>query len=136
MKKQTRGEITGIDLSIFKNIKTKSKKCKSYQSCSAIGRLIASLSYYQLLNVKSVTNHQEIFINFVNNVYKHQKILNDFHHLQQEHGQQIHEIMEYITNNQSNLKQCNINECNYASRHYRVYKHENNFIRSIFKCIL
>ena len=114
------------DLSIFNDInKFPSSNCHDYKSCIAINRLLSALRYYQSLNLHSNQDHQNIFTNFVNEVYKHPLLIEDFHHVQKQHDQQLYDISNYVIK-AGLCQKCDIDLCQYSSRHYRVTNNDNN----------
>ena len=118
---------TEIDLNVFNNIEDQpSSKCEYFKSCIAFRRLIAALSYYQSLNVQLNEEHQNIYINFMNEIYQHSLVFQDLYHFMKVHGNKLHNIMEYTVNNNL-IRKCAINSCESASRHYRVNDQNENF---------
>ena len=65
-----------IDLSIFHSTECPKEECAAYESCISILRLISSLEYYSSLKVSQNKEDQDLFINFIKEVYTHQ-ILDD-----------------------------------------------------------
>ena len=122
-------QIASTDMTIFENIQQKGEpNCREFKSCIAINRLLSSLRYYQSLELQTSIDHQEIFTSFANEVYRHPILIQDFHHFQKEHDEQLQHIMEYAIANGLSTK-CNINTCNYASRHYRVKDSKKHHVR-------
>ena len=115
----TQTESKNIDLTVFNEIYTLNQNCFNHKSCVAIYRLLISLRYYSSFNLNSNQDDQNLFINFINEVYKHHLLIQDFHHLQNLHGEHINDIMEY-NQNKKFLTECTIQSCNFASRHYRI----------------
>ena len=107
------------DLSIFNHIKKPKEKCVDFRSCPCVHRLIMSLQYYSSLNVQGNKHEYDIFCNFSQEVYKITSVINDFHHLQEKHGKQIHGIMEFASG-EFKCSNCDINTCHFANRHYRI----------------
>ena len=108
------------DLTLFDNIEEHDlPDCKDFKTCPAIQRLLSSLRYYKSLQLQQNKDHREIFANFIKEVYKHSILNQDFHHFQKRHEHQLHEISEYAIEN-GICKDCNVNTCDHASRHYRV----------------
>ena len=105
---------TIMDLAIFHNSKYPDKECDNHESCISILRLISSLKYYSSLNVSQSTKDQNLFMNFIKEVYTHQ-ILDDYHHFSKSHGNSIQDILQFAKR-QGNLKSCNINQCAYSDR--------------------
>ena len=122
-----------MDLSLFKNtriVKTESyKTCKDFKKCIAIRRLLLSLRYYSSLNLKTNKDDQSIFISFVNEVYKQQLTIQDFYHLRMKHDDQIQDILNFAMKNGTFTGECDIDSCQFASRHYRV-DHDRTSIKS------
>ena len=56
------------------------------------------MKYYSILNIVNNKKHQDIFNDFINDIYGHQ-LLDDYTHLLNEHGQELQEIHESIINN-------------------------------------
>ena len=111
---------TSSDLSIFSNIdQYPSSDCHDYKSCIAIKRLSSALRYYATLNIQNNKHDQETFTNFVQEIYKHTLLIEDLYHFQKQHDHQLHEIMNYLINDKIH-KKCDIDSCQYSSRHYRV----------------
>eukprot|EP01084_Bolivina_argentea_P109283 195332_1 len=104
-----------IDLSIFENenkdelnIKCTNTNLKE-NKCAAINRITAALNYYSTLNINDNIEHQNLFTEFVNDIYD--QLLDDFIHLT---THQLEDINQEFT-------QCDVMRCEYTSRH-----HENN----------
>ena len=112
------------DLTIFDNVqKYPSTNCIDFKSCIAINRLLSALHHYSTLELNSNQNHQDIFTHFTKEIYKHPLLIQDFHHFQKQHDQQIHQIIKYAIN-RNICKECHIDSCVYASRHHRVQNDE------------
>ena len=109
------------DLSIFKDIQKLPKwDCKDYKSCIAIHRLLSALRYYSTLKLQSNKDHQEIFTSFINEIYKHPLLIQDFNHFQTRHSNhQLSDIIKYAKET-GLTSACDIDSCDYSSRHYRV----------------
>ena len=60
--------------------------------CGSIQRLIMALRYYQMLKIELNTNDMEIMTSFINTVYKHTILIQDFYHLIKCHDEQIFDI--------------------------------------------
>ena len=121
------------DLSIFddKQQAISDSKCdspSSYLSCINVKRLLFTLKYYQTLQVPNNKNGKEIFNNFVINNYKY-KIYDDFNHFTKYHQPQLEDVKQYAINNY-NLAFCDLNECKYADRHYKVDENRFNNINN------
>ena len=118
---------TTVDLSIFNNDQSLQSKCTDFKGCIAIRRLSSSLRYYSSLKLKTSTDDQNIFTNFITEVYKYSSLIQDFHHLQKQHNHQLHDVMNHVIEN-GIISKCDIDSCNFSSRHYRVKynkEHEN-----------
>jgi len=112
---------SSIDLSVFHNPQQRpSSDCTDYKSCIAINRLLACLKNYKALKLESSINNENIFSNFMNTVYKHDLLIEDFYHLMKNHDKEIYYIMKNINH------QCDIDKCLSSSRHYRVYNNNND----------
>mmetsp|Transcript_1526 Transcript_1526/g.1251 ORF Transcript_1526/g.1251 Transcript_1526/m.1251 type:complete len:102 (+) Transcript_1526:22-327(+) len=82
-----------IDLSIFANTEQEPpEECTDFKLCIALQRLLCALRYYTSLNICTNNDHQNIFLNFTNEVYKHPLLVQDFYHFQKQHNQQIYQI--------------------------------------------
>ena len=124
-----------IDLTIFNNEQkelddhmvfsdTCDKLCSIDDSfsdlCISLQRIIMAHNYYMLLDIQNNNDHQEIFIRFVNTVYK-TNILNDYEHLTKHHRNNIYEINNIITKTStlpSSHKPCKLKQCAATTRHY------------------
>ena len=105
------------DMSIFDNIEL--NNCEdNIESCQAINRLLSALKYYSILDLQHNKDHQNIFDNFIQEVYG-SRLLDDFYHLQSRHGHQIHDILTRAQKDNTFIA-CDINDCDFANRHYRV----------------
>ena len=93
--------------------------CKGFESCVSIERLLTCLKHYSAFKLKNNENDRRIFINYANEVYKHQLLIEDFDHFQRDHDKELYEIMNYAIENEPSSK-CDIESCDYASRHYRA----------------
>ena len=114
------------DLSIFNHIEQfASLNCADFKSCIAIHRLLAALRYYQSLKFQISENDREILTTFINEVYEARLLIQDFHHFQKQHDQQLYDIINYATKTHLLSKDCDIDSCDYASRHYRVENNNN-----------
>ena len=113
-----------MDLSIFKNDSQINKQCNKYESCICVLRLLSSLKYYATLNVSQKKEDQDIFMNFIKEVYT-QTILDDYQHLCKCHGHELEDILSFGIN-KFDLAPCNIDECAYSDRRYRVNNGNNN----------
>ena len=113
------------DLTVFNNNHPSSDDCTDFKSCIAIRRLLTSLRYYSSLNVITNDNDQAIFTHFINELYAHKLLIEDFHHLQGHHDDKICEIMDLVINNDL-FSECDIDSCDFASRHHRVSHRRND----------
>ena len=113
-----------IDLSIFRKTQP-SVYCKmDYKSCISIARLLSSLKYYTLLKPQQHQQNMYIFTHFMKDVYK-QRVIDDFRHLKQTHSHQLQEIMKFASEHY-HYNECALDECDFASRHYRIEGRDNN----------
>eukprot|EP01084_Bolivina_argentea_P039818 73585_1 len=81
-----------FDLSVFKE-EDKShsdSKCKEISQCPSISRLLASLKYYQMLNIIENDQHRDFFIGFMKDIYY--QLLDDNIHLIMVHNDKLREI--------------------------------------------
>ena len=101
-----------INLSIFKE---KNDRCRDFVQCSPINRLLNALKYYAMLDISNNQQQQEIFADFINNIYS-QQLLSDYTHLVTKHGQYLEKIHSSIINNKMFTK-CNIKRCDFTTRH-------------------
>lgn len=72
-----------IGLSVFNDEQSPQSNCTDFKACIAIRRLSCALRYYSSLKVKTSTDDENIFTNFINEVYKYSSLIQDFYHLQQ-----------------------------------------------------
>ena len=106
--------------SIYDNIPCEiPSNCKHFTLCKSIRRLLGALHNYTTLTLQSVQDDEEKFVNFANEVYKHQAMIQDFTHFQKYHDHQLFEIINYLLENEICPK-CDIETCGYATRHYRL----------------
>ena len=114
-----------LDLTIFKDIDpsststTTKTNCNSYLGCSAIQRLILSLSYFTKLNIFNNINNRDIFSDFMYSVYS-QQIHNDIFHLIKHHQGNLEDIYQNLLISKYNFTPCNLESCKNSNRHYRV----------------
>lgn len=99
--------------------KEQSIECKQPESinCLSIKRLLMALKYYSMLDVVNNKDDQNTFIQFINEIYIN--LLNDYIHLVTVHGNQLQELYQFITNSEV-FTNCNINHCQFTSRHHRT----------------
>ena len=111
-----------FDLTIFKNEQKPTivtGKCfEYYNKCITIKRLLASLSYYSVLD----KDNNDIFCDFMLSVYGPQ-IYDDYFHLTKYHQNQLKQIRNMLGSTK-----CELSSCNFANRHYRVYTTSSNNI--------
>ena len=111
-----------IDISLFTNIyqdPLSLAPCRDFKACIAIKRLLVALRYYQSLDVKSNEQHQNVFTNFINEIYQHPLLIQDFHHFTKKHCKKLYDVMKYAIDNKM-INQCQIETCENATRHYRI----------------
>lgn len=115
--------MSSIDLTVFHSIQLNTSKlrvyCHDFTSCIAIRRLVAALSYYQLLQVYSNKEDQYLFINFINEIYPFAWFMQDLYHFMKKHDDELYEIMYHYTDN-GFIKHCDIDSCQNATRHHRI----------------
>ena len=117
-----------IDLSVFHDIRKPNEDCTNFISCPCILRLLTALQYYSLIKLRESKDNHDILTNFINQIYKLVTVIDDFIHLQQNHGEQIYEIMNYALNKVGFIK-CSIQTCEFTDRHYQMiddHSHLNN----------
>ena len=85
---------SSIDSSIFSNQSQANDGCNDYKSCISIQRLLIALKYYTLLKPQQNIEKEEIFIEFMQDVYKEQ-VIDDLYHFTHIHGGELKKIMEY-----------------------------------------
>ena len=116
----TKDQDIDIDLSIFKAQTPEDctrEKRLSIDSCISLKRLFCAIKYYTLLNIENNQDHQNIFINFIQEIYNN--FLDDFTHVARVHANEIYEINQFLLNNKQ-FHACNVRKCLYTSRHHRV----------------
>ena len=101
------------DLSIFKNEYTVCTD-SDYSQCAAINRLDVALKYFSVLDVKNDSDHQNIFIAFIEEV--HHQILDDNNHLMLCHNDKLQEISDHIIGKE----ECAMNGCAATQRHFET----------------
>eukprot|EP01084_Bolivina_argentea_P111482 198878_1 len=107
-----------IDLDTFKDI---SNKCNQddnnddpIDSCKAVKRLVSSLKYYSMLDLTNNKDHQNIFSQFIGDIYT--IYLDDYSHLVQKHKN-----LEDINKAMIEMKEfgsCDILKCLFSTRHH------------------
>ena len=117
-----------IDLEVFKN--DAADQCNknnkfNVMNCSALSRLMATLKYFQVLNVNESKDDADIFEHFINEVYVPVKLVDDYTHLMEEHEEDIYDLNQWILSSLNNNKKCNIEKCQHTYRHYND-KNDNN----------
>ena len=116
-----------FDLSIFDGNTNKvcDKMCKINDSfddiCSELKRFITAHDYYVSLDVHSNYQDQQMFIKFINEIYRKERILNDYEHLLKQHKDNIYEINKLITKTSN----CKLSHCAASGRHYS--RHDRDF---------
>ena len=117
-----------FDLSFFESIEPQFDPCSQddIKECVVIKRLLTSLSYYShLINASmNESDHQMVFSEFMDTIYKH-KVYDDFHHFSFMHENEIESIMDLAVK-QYKLTQCDLSNCSYSDRHYRMNQRINN----------
>ena len=119
-----------IDPFIFEDINQHFEPCtNTYDNCIVIKRLLTTLSYYTHLDIDNNTNHQFIFNNFMDIVYKY-KMYDDFYHFTKYHQNEIESIMD-LAIKLYQLSECDITICIYSDRHFKInnseqYNKDNN----------
>lgn len=107
-----------LNLAIFNHHTTPSNNINhDYNSCVAIQRLLVSLKYYNQLKIENDRNDQDIFSNFMDEVYKHE-MFDDYYHLIQFHQSQLESIHD-LAINEYEIPECDVSKCNFANRHFR-----------------
>eukprot|EP01084_Bolivina_argentea_P032653 60446_1 len=94
---------TKVDLDTFKDTDNKCNQNindndNPIEACSAIKRLISSLKYYSMLKINTNIDHQNIFCQFIGDIYK--IYLDDYSHLIQDHNN-----LESINKQMINMKE-------------------------------
>ena len=118
-----------IDLTIFNHHSSPPIDINhDYQSCISIKRLLVSLKYYNQLKIENNSNNQEVFTNFMDEVYKHQ-VFDDYYHLIKFHQSQLEAILD-LALNQYGIPKCNVSECDFANRHFRTNKDKEAIINN------
>eukprot|EP01084_Bolivina_argentea_P111366 198727_1 len=97
----------------------------SIENCLSISRLVAGLKYYSLLDTLNNTQNVNIFNHFIQDIYKTKKVLDDFTHLVQKHGNDIKKIHQSLIKSNT-FKPCDVNKCSFSARHHRMDKNSNN----------
>ena len=109
------------DISIFNNIQQFTpSQCKDFKSCMATHRLLSSLQYYTSLKSQNTRESWTVFTNFSHQVYKNTLLIQDFYHFQKQHDQQLYHIAKYASDIGKSCGACDVDSCDYTSRHYRV----------------
>ena len=93
-----------------------SNKPNIIDGCDGIKRLIAAITYYQKLNVVDNQNDQEIFRNFIMNVYGN-NFLNDYNHLVHDHRNDLEEIYKELQDTKAIKCDEGIKNCQKSIRH-------------------
>ena len=117
------------DLSVFTNAHNTincNKTTNIINGCQALVRLVSALKYCSKFDVTQNENDQNIFINFMSTVYTN--FLNDYIHLIDTHSDQLQQIHEALRSDDTFIN-CNIDSCNYTSRHYRRERDQENNIK-------
>ena len=114
------------DLSIFQHIDANDIQCDKnsnniknpIENCQALNRLISALEYYSNLEIISNQIHQDIFMQFIDNIYS--QLLNDYNHLIRVHETDLEDINKWIIDPEFStfrIKECDLRTCNFTSRH-------------------
>ena len=111
------------DLTIFKTYNNQSiEQCSNdndsdiIEGCDALKRLITALKYYSKFDLIKNQNDQNIFSDFIFNIYGN--LINDYIHLIDHHSNQIQQISELLEKD-GNLFKCDFKTCKYTTRHYK-----------------
>eukprot|EP01084_Bolivina_argentea_P242283 406498_1 len=103
-----------IDLNIFKDDTVGYDECGT-SGCVAFKRLISALLYYSKLNVILNTNHADIFIHFMTEIYH--SFLDDYSHFVTRHQHQLEVIHRSLVENKR-FGHCDIMKCQFTVKHY------------------
>ena len=125
-KAHTKSHSSSVDLSIFLNDIKPYSSCRDFTSCISIKRLLLALKYDTVLRPQKNLQNKQIFINFMKELYKN-RLIDDLYHFKQCHSDKLNEIMVYSVEKYK-YRGCDLNDCEFANRHYRVnnINHNNN----------
>ena len=116
------------DLNIFRNKvdldQCQSNNIKQFEECDSLNRLFCALKYYTTLDVAENQNDQNIFMQFMKEIYH--VFIDDYTHLVTCHDHGIESIHKYLTQNESLFDECDIKKCLFTSRHYEIDQTESN----------
>ena len=131
-----------IDLTIFHKRASLSRTSRNLNQSLSIKRILTLIKYYQMLNVNTDKDDQNIFINFINTIYTVSGIIMDYHQLKEKFADQIHDIMK-IAKDVYKIKVHDITTCPHSSRLYRVedktaklHIFDNEDKESVFKVVM
>ena len=121
---------TARDLSIFKTDDQKNidicanEQTNIIEACDALKRLVTALLYYHKFDLIKNENDQNIFSDFIMNIYPN--LINDYIHLIDHHSNQMQQITESLKKKERNVFECDIKTCKYTTRHRKTqYLHQN-----------
>eukprot|EP01084_Bolivina_argentea_P279992 478746_1 len=86
------------------------------KKCTPLQRLVSGLKYYSLLNISTNTIHQDIFANFIDEIYC--ELIDDYNHLDDIHNDQLEQIHQMLIQSKTFTK-CQINKCAFTARHHQ-----------------
>ena len=112
-------DISSIDLSVFDQHDSPKDECQDYKSCICVRRILTLMKYYSLLQINSNKHHQNVFDNFIHEIYNTSQLIMDQYHLQKRHNHNIYQIMTYAVNKYK-FPPCDIKTCAHSSRLYRI----------------
>ena len=114
---------SNLDLSVFKEPVNPSPSPEDdFKKSLPLQRLFASLQYYSLLNIRGDEQHQNLFQEFMDNVYKINNLLNDYHHFTKHYSDDLQNIGQYLLKEKSFKISDDIKQCQYSSRHHRIFR--------------
>ena len=109
---------TLFDLSVFTN--GDNANPEDFKTSTSLKRILSSLKYYSLLNVETKKEHQNIFDDFVNNIYSPQLLIMDYYYIRKSYEHQIYDIMNYARDHYKFEPSIDYNKCPYSLRLYRI----------------
>ena len=113
---------SSTDLSVFNNNQQPDKNCNNFKTCISVNRLLHALKYYSALKILVNTENQDIFVHFIKEVYGIQ-LLDDYNHFSELHDHELENILKYAKSS-GNVKNCDLEYCDYSNRRYGVNIHE------------